>query len=270
VADLLPGFRVTGLTEWTAGARGTPVVLPAFPAVPRIPLPSGLDFFAKLAALLRSNPPPPRDGCALRAFERLGLGSEPAGVLRRALEAAEREGNRLVRAAERRANRYSARRNNGWLVPGPYVGDYGRNYLGRAVIATTALGANVPAETVYLLATTDSRGRPLSGRDRYRLRFPRRQLPPARAFWSVTMYGEDLFLVENEIGRYSIGDRTPGLRRGRDGSLTIRIQHRRPAAGGTANWLPAPKGRFRVAMRLYAPRRSVLNGDWRPPPVRRR
>ena len=41
------------------------------------------------------------------------------------------------------------------------------------------------------------------------------------AFWSLTMYGDDLYLVDNPIGRYAIGDRTPGLRRGRDGSLTL-------------------------------------------------
>jgi hypothetical protein len=39
----------------------------------------------------------------------------------------------------------------------------------------------------------------------------------------------DFYLVANPIGRYSIGDRTPGLRRDADGSLTIVIQHDQPA-----------------------------------------
>jgi hypothetical protein len=39
----------------------------------------------------------------------------------------------------------------------------------------------------------------------------------------------DFYLVANPIGRYSIGDRTPGLRRDADGSLTIVIQHDPPA-----------------------------------------
>jgi len=187
--------------------------------------------------------------------------------LRRSLEAAERAGRRLVHLAEQRANRYSARRNNGWLIPGRYVGKYGRNYLGRALIAIGALAANVRRETIYPLATTDSRGRPLDGTHSYRIRFPRGQLPPARAFWSITMYGADRYLVENEIDRYSIGDRTPGLRRGGDGSLTILVAHRRPDGAAGANWLPAPRGRFRLAMRLYEPRRSVLTGDWKPPAI---
>jgi hypothetical protein len=48
----------------------------------------------------------------------------------------------------------------------------------------------------------------------------------------------DFYLVANPIGRYSIGDRTPGLRRDADGSLTIVIQHDQPA--DTSNWLPRP------------------------------
>jgi hypothetical protein len=269
VGDLLRGFRVTGLGAWSAGARQAPALLPVFPPIPPPPVPRGVDFYAELAEILERDPPPVRDACALRAFGRV-LRVPPSGapqLAQRALETAEREARRLVRRAEQRANRFSARRNNGWLLPGQYVGDYGRNYLGRAVIATAALGANVRQETIYPLATTDFRGRPLDGGHSYTIRFPRGQLPPARAFWSITMYGTDRYLVENEIDRYSIGDRTPGLRRGRDGSLTIAVQHRRPNGAASANWLPAPSGRFRLALRLYAPRRSALAGDWKPPPV---
>ena len=64
--------------------------------------------------------------------------------------------------ADRAGNRVSRARNNGWLVARGYIGDYGRNYLGRAVIALPALGANTPPETVYPVALTDCRGRPLT------------------------------------------------------------------------------------------------------------
>jgi hypothetical protein len=33
------------------------------------------------------------------------------------------------------------------------------------------------------------------------------------------------------------------------------------------NWLPAPKGRFNLTMRLYAPKSEVLTGKWNPPPI---
>lgn len=68
----------------------------------------------------------------------------------------------------------------------------------------------------------------LDGHHRYVLRLD--QDPPVDAFWSITMYDlPDFYLVANPIDRYSIGDRTPGLRRDRDGSLTIVIQHEQPA-----------------------------------------
>jgi hypothetical protein len=277
VSALMRAYRATPLASWTAGQRASSIVLSAFPTgLAPIELPRGIDFYDLLGTALSENPPPGRDACALRAFAAAGIGpgrtpsTEAHGAVRAALEAAPRAGARLLGRAVRRANAYSRRRNNGWLVPLPYIGDYGRNYLGRAVIARFALGANTRAETVYPSAFTDSRGRPLSGRHRYRVRFPRRGLPPVGAFWSLTMYGRDGYLYPNPLERYAIGDRSKGLRRGRDGSLTLLLQNRPPARRDRANWLPAPTGRFRLIMRLYEPRRSALRGSWRPPPVLRR
>ena len=56
------------------------------------------------------------------------------------------------------------------------------------------------------------------------LHFPAGQLPPARYFWSLTMYDQSFFLVPNPIDRYALGSHTPGLKRNPDGSLDIYIQ----------------------------------------------
>jgi len=270
VAALMGGYRFTPLDGWRAGQRQAPLVLGSFPAVPPVVLPKGTDYFAQLGQILASDPPPSRDACALGAFARAGIGAGKAPTDARLLNSGIKVGKRVVLRAEERANRFGAKRNNGWLIPGPYIGAYGRNYLGRAVIATAALGANTRPETVYPIAVDDVAGRPLTGRHRYEIRFPRGGLPPADAFWSLTAYGEDRYLVPNPIDRYAIGDRTKGLRRGRDGSLTIYVQHTRPSGAASANWLPVPSGRFRLALRVYEPRRSVLSGRWLPPPVHRR
>jgi hypothetical protein len=276
VTRLMSAYTVTGLAAWQAGQRRPPIVLPNFPSLPELPPPEGLAFFDALGVALAESPPPRGDACALRAFTEAGIGpgrvpgSEATAAGRAALEAASRAGARLVRRAERRENRRSRMRNNGWLIPGDYVGNYGRNWLARAVVASVGLGANTRAETIYPIALTDSRGCPLRGRHRYTLRFPRGELPPVGAFWSLTVYDDDLFLAENPIDRYAIGDRTRGLRRGRDGSLTIHIQRQAPRGAARANWLPAPRGRFRLALRLYEPRRSALTGRWVPPALLRR
>ena len=99
------------------------------------------------------------------------------------------------------------------------------------------LWGNHGYEAAYPMTYTDADGDQLVGRNRYTLTLS--QDPPVDAFWSITMYDlPDFYLVANPISRYSIGDRTPGLRRNSDGSLTILIQNQPPA--DTSNWLPAP------------------------------
>ena len=54
------------------------------------------------------------------------------------------------------------------------------------------------------------------------IRLEKGNLPPVKLFGSMTMYRlQERLLVENEINRYSIGDRTEGLKSAPDSSLTI-------------------------------------------------
>ena len=97
----------------------------------------------------------------------------------------------------------------------------------------------------------DVAGHPLSGEHRYTLQFAADDPPPADAFWSVTLYNADRYLYPNRLARHAIGDRTHGLKRDPDGSLTIEISHDEPT--NASNWLPAPAGRFYLILRLYHP-----------------
>lgn len=148
------------------------------------------------------------------------------------------------------------------------IGVYGFEYGVRAATAMKGLGALVGTEALYAMSDFDSEKRALDGRHEYVLHFPPGELPPVHAFWSVTLYGDDFFLVDNPIRRYAIGDRTKGLRRNPDGSLTIRVQHVEPA-DGPANWLPAPAGPFYLILRMYRPREEALNRSYRIPAVAR-
>ncbi len=135
---------------------------------------------------------------------------------------------------------------DGWTYSARQLGNFGDDYLYRAATALGGLGALEPAEAMYVTCDVDATGRPLSGADRYRLSFPADGLPPARAFWSLAMYEVTpegrAFFIDNPIGRYTIGDRTQGLRKAPDGSLTLYLQHDRPDGERAANWLPAPVG----------------------------
>jgi hypothetical protein len=146
-----------------------------------------------------------------------------------------------------------------WQMP-----DRHASYLARALAARGGLWGNHGYEAAYPMTYTDADGDQLDGRNHYTLTFA--EDPPVDAFWSITMYDlPDFYLVANPIGRYSIGDRTPGLRRAPDGSLTIVIQHEQPA--DTSNWLPAPAAPFRPVMRLYQPQAAVLDGSYKIPPI---
>ena len=150
----------------------------------------------------------------------------------------------------------------------PHLGVWSDNILMRATVAMKGLGALAATETIYAQADFDADSEPLHGQHGYTLRFENGHMPPADAFWSVSLYGEDRYFAANPMGRYAIGDRTQSLQLSQDNSLTLQIQHERPAEGD-ANWLPAPSGPFYLILRMYHPREEMLKGRYALPPVQR-
>lgn len=157
----------------------------------------------------------------------------------------------------------------GWALPVSVRTHWGADVLTRARVARNLIGALGIEEAMYPTAEADDGGRTLDGRHAYELRFPPGGEPRVGAFWSLTVYRRsDCLFVANPIDRYSIGDRTPGLRHDADGSLAIRLQARDPGPGH--NWLPAPAGEpFYVVLRLYQPQAEHLDFRYRYPPLRR-
>jgi hypothetical protein len=156
---------------------------------------------------------------------------------------------------------------NGWVVPNANVGMYGTDYKFRAAISYVGFGANLAADGYYPLLVQDSKGEVLDGRKKYTITFAKGQLPPAGAFWSVTMY-QDHFLVPNSGNKFSVSEwMNPKI--DSDGTLTIYIQPTSPGADKELNWLPSSgsAGDVTPLMRLYWPLPEVLHGDWTPPPA---
>jgi hypothetical protein len=156
----------------------------------------------------------------------------------------------------------------GWRTNLTTVGTYGADYLSRAAVAYFGIGANTIEDAVYPTALTDAGGKPFISDNRYLLHFDKDQLPPVRAFWSLTMYNEKRIFAANPIDRYAIGDRDK-LAFNPDGSLDLYIQREPPGRDKEPNWLPAPaKGPFTMNLRLYWPKPEVLDGSWSPPGVK--
>lgn len=152
---------------------------------------------------------------------------------------------------------------NGWSYRTKDLGKYGTQYLLRAIIAHIGLGANIPEDAVYCNTFSDEDNNDLVGTNNYVLHFEADELPPVNAFWSLTLYDEESFLVPNEINRYAIRDRD-SLKFNDDGSLDIYIQSVKPESEKVSNWLPAAKGKFNLTLRLYWPKESVFDGSWKP------
>jgi len=233
------------------------------------------DLFDIGMRALGESPLPERDRPVLEALAPLKL--KPgrrfdqrafSDAERRAIRAGIEQGHADIRAAAGRG-----RTIDGWTYGERHLGNFGDDYLYRAATALTALGALVPGEAVYVSCTVDADRRPLSGTQRYTLTFPAGHLPPARAFWSLSAYEVTpdgrAYFVGNPIVRYSIGDHTPDLVRGPDGSLTIYIQRESPPGERVGNWLPAPAGPMRLVLRAYQPEDALIEGRYRVPPVRR-
>lgn len=227
----------------------------------------GPTFFGRLAELLVDNPPADRsvlDGLAalgVRPGQPLDLTDREAVS---ALAAAPSAGQAALRGI---GDRLEADKVNGWsIVRG--LGDYGTDYAKRAYIAFIGLGANLDSDAIYPHATVDAEGRGLGGGNRYVLHFDADRLPPVRGFWSLTLYNDKQFFVDNLIDRYALGDRDY-LEYNEDGSLDIWVQTDDPGPEFESNWLPAPTGAFNLYFRAYWPDQAILDGTWTPPPLTR-
>lgn len=142
------------------------------------------------------------------------------------------------------------------------------NYLYRFAGAKLGLYGNSGGEAVYLAYFVDANDRPCdASKTDYILRFPKGHLPPAGAFWSLTMYdGKTQLLVANPLQRYLLNSTMlKSFKYGIDGSLTLYIQRDPPGSAKQANWLPAPDGLFYAILRLYMPAPDVVNGTWKKP-----
>ena len=147
------------------------------------------------------------------------------------------------------------------------IADRTTAYVTRAIAARGGLFGNHAYEAQYEISWVDADGQQLEGSNSYELRLE--TPPPVDAFWSLTMYDvPEFYLVANTIDRYSIGDRTPGLKVADDGSVTIYMGKDSPGQDRESNWLPAPNGNFRPILRMYQPRNEILDGTYVLPAIK--
>ncbi|QJW98568.1 DUF1254 domain-containing protein [Frigoriglobus tundricola] len=228
-------------------------------------------YFATLAALMKDNPPAKGDAPMVEQLARIGVvpgkGFDPAKLdpaVAKGLATAPKAAQAAIIGNFKNAGKEV----NGWQVM-TKTGLYGTEYLQRAFVTAVGLGANRPEDAVYPTSVTDATGKKYSGANKYVVHFDKGQVPPVKAFWSITMYDAGYFFVANPLNKYTVSPRND-LTYNPDGSLDLFIQHESPGKDKEANWLPAPKGEFVLMLRMYWPEvrsPSVIDGSWKPPPV---
>lgn len=230
----------------------------------KLPIPDvaarGPEYFLDLRAAVLANPPLPEER------EDVGHFATLANAFSSREEAAATFSTAIPKAVTRirTAGAQLAEVANGWAVNKkirPIIHDP----LLRAAINQFGPGTHIAEEALYWSPVLGG-GQQLDGSSRYRLKFAKGKLPPVDAFWSLTLYGADWLLVENEIKRYAITDRSEDLVTTADGGLEIAIQHDKPTEEGV-NWLPAPQGPFKLILRTYQPRPELFDGRYNLPAV---
>jgi hypothetical protein len=227
-------------------------------------------FLDLLPSLLRDVPPRPGEELFYARMRRLVRSLESDPTLRRHVVEAVTNADRNVVAPLFHFRNVGEPLPSGWttLLNG---GEFGTDYRTRTAVAKSNVFVNRRRETAYYFLDVDAEGRRLEGGREYRLTFPRGSLPPARGFWSLTVYDERHALPEDAEGRHSLGSRTQALHYGPDGSLTITIGPAADRLGMASppaadhNRLTTPAEGFSLYLRLYWPESSVVEGAWFPP-----
>lgn len=227
-------------------------------------------FFDVLPAVLDHVPPLPGEEPLYARFRRLlaAAAADPAVAVEIRQAAAETERDEVAPLFEFR--------NLGRPLPSHWTtlvngAAFGTDYRTRTAVAASNVFVNRHRETKYYFQDLDLHGRRLEGSREYQVTFAPGSLPPAKGFWSLTLYDERHALPLNTGGKVAVGSRDSGLRYGADGSLTIIVGREAFAAvidgDASSNRLVAPDGVFSLYLRIYWPDESALDGSWTPPPV---
>jgi hypothetical protein len=136
-----------------------------------------------------------------------------------------------------------------------------------ALVAASIIGPiGLPAEEAEYPPVTTTDGKPMNARHDYVIRMTKEQLPPAKAFWSVTLYDmQNGYFIPNDRKKYSVGDNA-GMKLNSDGGIEIYIAAEKPDGVPEENWLPINRKDvdLSINLRIYVPDEAKMK-TWKPP-----
>ncbi|MEK9589866.1 MAG: DUF1214 domain-containing protein, partial [Gammaproteobacteria bacterium] len=287
VAAIQSKMQIVGLSDW--GKADPP--RPAHPPVPdvgdlsevlletdvvsyikKMVMSDPISFWNNVNRAMTINGVPERDRRYLKDWAELHIGpdqdvSEAEDNEQAGLAKAVFDGIMIMRAhATSEENKI-----NGWGVPPVGFGRsgiHGNFYIRGVIQSMRGIVANDPEEAMYMAREKDQNGDSITSEHTYELHFPSGQAPPAKYFWSLTVYDRDANLMLNDYDRYAISGNSEDLIYEADGSLRILIGGK-PPKGMVGNWLPAGESFTRVTLRVYGPEKGMIERTWKPPQLTR-
>jgi hypothetical protein len=234
-------------------------------------------YFKLLAELMKANPPAAADAPIVAKLAKVGIvpgqdfdASKLDPAVAKGVAAAPKPAQEKISIwMKEGVATGDVKLANGWLYVNN-AGSYGTSYRQRAMVTWYGLGANLLKDAIYPTSEGPDIVKKYSGDKRYVVHFEKGQMPPVDGFWSLTMYDDQYFFVDNPLNRYNLSQRNK-FKTNADGSVDLLIQKESPGKERESNWLPAPAGGFVLMFRLYWPKEtppSILDGSWKPPEVK--
>jgi hypothetical protein len=124
----------------------------------------------------------------------------------------------------------------------------------------------LPATEAIYPPVTTSDGEPMNAQHDYVIRMSKNEMPPARAFWSMTLYDSaNGFFIPNDRKKYSVGE-NGGMKLNADGGIDVYIAAEKPEGVPEENWLPINRQDedLDVVVRIYMPDLEKYK-NWAPP-----
>ncbi len=136
-----------------------------------------------------------------------------------------------------------------------------------AIIAVSVIGPiGLPIEEAFYPAVNTADGEQMNAQNDYVVRMTKEQLPPAKAFWSLTLYDKaNGFFIPNDYKKYSVGE-NGGMKLNEDGGIEIYVTAEKPDGVPMENWLPINRQdeNLDIILRVYVPELDKLE-TWTAP-----
>ena len=209
------GYKAQPLSEFLGNetpAASAPLDFPVF-SPEKV---KSAEFITYLNFMLGQLNPHPSEAKLLQKFSKIGIGPNTpfdAEKLDPEMRKAIEEGIKSALAKIEDKMKNLGEQKNGWMLISGAFGtreDMQGKYLTRAAAAMLALWANTLEEAYYPETSADEDGEPLDGsKHNYILHFDKDEIPPVKAFWSLSMYKlPEQHFIENPINRYVISSAT--------------------------------------------------------------